>query len=211
MTSINTGMSGGYYQLNSSNSNNAGNSGQANRSGNATLATLLSATGGQQPANNSAYLLDLSPEAQKYLAGSQQSAASTYLSGGGQQSFTLSSKQQAQIAEIIAKYKDAPFTQETYNKIQDELNARGVGANQLAMIDKATSFNPTQILVGALTGKGTQNDDADGSKAQAKVNNFMQQIVSQWKNISTTAGDVAEPVEEGTGDTVAAAGGTAES
>jgi hypothetical protein len=203
MSSINTNLSGGYYQLNGS----SGNSTQANKSANIALATLLQATGdNNQAVNNSAYLLDLSPEAQKYLAGSQQSTASSTL-GGGTQSFTLNSKQREEISAVLLKYKDAPFTQETYNKIQDELTSRGLSGQQLSMIDKATSFNPTQILVGALTGKGTQDSDPTGANAQAKVDNYMQQILGQWKNISTTADDAAE---ETSPDAVQAAGGASE-
>jgi hypothetical protein len=203
MTNINTSIGGmGYYQLNqqSGSTNNSGRS-----SGNITslasaLQSVVGDTNAQSP--NSAYTLDLSPQAQLFLASGGQQANTQTSAFTGSQSFLLKSEQKQTIADIIAKYKDAPFTQETFNQIQDDLEKEGLGAQQLAMIDNATSFNPTQILVEALAGRGSSfNGTVNTQAQQAKVDNYMQDIVKQWRNVSTTAEDVPS-------DAVAAAGGS---
>jgi hypothetical protein len=202
MSTINTGLSGGYYQLNYASGNSAGNT--KNNAAN-PVSSLLQANAGTQAANNNlAYFLDLSPEAQKYMSeGSARNSVSALY--GASQSFTLSSKQRQEISEVIAKYKDAPFTQETYNQIQDDLKAKGLSGQQLSMIDKATSFNPTQVLVGALTGKPTADSDPSGKNAQAKIDNFMSQILSQWKEMSSTVDEALE--EQANASAVAPVGG----
>lgn len=203
MTNINTSIGGmGYYQLNqqSGSTNNSGRS-----SGNITslasaLQSVVGDTNAQSP--NGAYMLDLSPQAQLFLASGGQQANTQTSAFTGSQSFLLKSEQKQTIADIIAKYKDAPFTQETFNQIQDDLEKEGLGAQQLAMIDNATSFNPTQILVEALAGRGSSfNGTVNTQAQQAKVDNYMQDIVKQWRNVSTTADDVPS-------DAVAAAGGS---
>jgi hypothetical protein len=210
MSNINTSIGGaGYYQLNqqSGGANNSANNLGRSPANVGTLASALQATGNnsntQSP--NGAYLLDLSPLAQQYLATNGQASQSSAVGGSSTQTFLLKPEQRQTIADIIASYKDAPFTQETFNQLQDDLEKEGLGAQQLAMIDNAESFNPTQILVDALSGRSSSfSGTASTQSQQAKVDNFMQDIVKQWRNISTTADEVPS-------DAVAAAGGSAES
>jgi hypothetical protein len=109
-------------------------------------------------------------------------------SGGakGQGSFLLSAQQRQTIADILAKYKDAPYNQDTFNQIQDDLNAAGLGTNTLSMKDQAKSFNPLMVLVNALNGGSTSssNTGVPGSAdEQSKANNFIQGIIQQWQNL----------------------------
>lgn len=187
MSTINIQTAGGYYQL--------GNA----ASGSAAVSTAGASLQQHNTLNGfdpSAYLLDLSPEAQKYLNGSLSLSSSN--SG-----FLLNGGQRQAISDIIAKYKDAPFTQDTYNKIQNDLIEAGLGPDQLGRMDKVKSFNPTQLLINALSGR---NDNSGAiltdSDIQTKSANYMQQIVSQWKDISTTFG------KEEASDAVQAAGGS---
>ena len=102
----------------------------------------------------------------------------------------LSSQQRQQIDSIIAKYKDAPFTQDTYKKIQDDLKSSGLSAIKLAAEDKINSFNSTEVFMNALYGDSTINDGTsffDNSDEQANSDSYMNQILSKWKNISTTS------------------------
>lgn len=204
MSIINTNIgNSGYYQLNNPSGNTTGGSGVT-----PTLASSLLQGNSADPSNYSAaYLLDLSPEAQKYLSSSPQAASSTL--PGQQQSFTLTAAQREQINQILEKYKDQPFTQETFNKIQDELTQAGLGPQQMSMIDKATSFNPTQILIDALTGRSNNQSSTSDQTQQAKVDNYLQQIVGQWKSISTTVNEDGSATGDIARDAVAATGGTA--
>ncbi len=204
MSSISTNIgNSSYYQLNGSSGNTTG---QSNISVASLATSLLNPNSTSNGSTFSdAYTLDLSPAAQQYLAGNPTSASSSISSAN--KGFVLSSKQREEVSEIIAKYKDQPFTQDTYNKIQDDLNAAGLSPQKLSMIDKATSFNPTQILVSALTGKPASNaSDTSDAAQQTKSTNFMQQIMAQWKAISTTADDAATPSDT-PADAVTAAGG----
>lgn len=180
INTLNTFSGAEYYQL-----SKQSNTGQASNSG---LASILSGTtsGSAVPtSDNSAYTLNLSPAAQQYLAAQG--------SDSNQTQFLLTPKQQQKIDEILAKYKDAPFTQETFDKIQDDLSAAGLSSNTLAMLDKVKSFDATQVLIDALSGrdasvtddtsKYTASDDVENTKSE----NYMQQIIKQWKDISTTA------------------------
>lgn len=181
MTSISSSpYSGQYYQLPTSNTSSVATTPTP------TIPALASPT-----ASNSlgAYLLDLSPDAQSYLSNYSSSDSSTG-SSGGTGSFVLSNAQQKQISDILAKYKDAPQTQDTFNKIQDDLKAAGLSPQQLAETDKVKSFNPTQILINALNGNygtpgaSTTTSDAD---EQTKSNNYVQSIIKQWQSISSVA------------------------
>jgi hypothetical protein len=136
-------------------------------------------------------LVDLSPEAQSYLAalgmGDPSGAGQDTGSGGG---FLLTPQQQQQIGDILAKYKDAPFTQDTYNQIQNDLKAAGLSPDQLALEDQMRTFNPTQILLDALDGVQTDPNAGNflsNNNEQGNADSYMQQIVSQWQSLSTTA------------------------
>ncbi|MDE3059836.1 MAG: hypothetical protein KGJ06_02365 [Pseudomonadota bacterium] len=183
--------SNSYYQLPAGTPKNATNS-------------LLQAMSQAAPQDSSAGisdLVDLSPQAQSIL--NQMNSGSTAAPGLNPGSgFVLSPQQQQQISAILAKYKDAPFTQDTYNQIQNDLKAAGLSPDQLSLEDQAKKFDPTQVLVDALNGinSPTDNNLFGNSSEQANASSYMQQIVSQWRNISSTAGSA-----------VTAAGGTASS
>jgi hypothetical protein len=201
MTSINNFGNSGYYQLTQS----GGGAGGANQSGTAGAQVRAAANRNAIPTgdNNAAYLLNLSPQAQQYLSGSRSA----------QQSFQLSRQQQQAVDAIIAQYKDAPFNQETFNRIQDDLNEAGLGVETLKMLDKAKHFNATSVLISALTG-GKGGAEADGfvsdSESAGKADGYLQTIVSQWKNLVATAKDKLQDVagDDTSKDAVQAAGGS---
>jgi len=158
-----------------------------NASPTATLAQALSADASNGSSNNSAYLLSLSPEAQQYL---NADSGAQGLTGTNSGSFTLSTQQQQAIASILAKYKDAPYTQDTFDQIQNDLNTAGLGANQLSLQDQNKNFNPTQMLLDDLNGNYTAADalaSPNSGTEQTKVSNYMQQIAAEWKNMQPTS------------------------
>ncbi|MCD6035173.1 MAG: hypothetical protein K0R63_914 [Rickettsiales bacterium] len=135
-------------------------------------------------------VLDLSPEAQSYLEGLTLTSASDESATTGD-NFMLTNAQRQKISEILAKYKDAPFTEDTYHQIQNDLKMAGLAPDQLALQEKVRSFNPTQVLIDALSGKeDTQkiSNPLDTSDQQSKMNGYMDEIFSEWKGISTTLG-----------------------
>jgi len=107
--------------------------------------TLLSAvnSGGEtaqiSAASGSAYLLDLSPEAQSYLNDNISPLdtagylSATALASGQNQAFISGRIQQQQINNILQKYNSAPGTQADYEQIQTDLQAAGLSANQLSI------------------------------------------------------------------------------
>ncbi len=176
MTTINTSLySGQYYQLGQAGSGGTTSSGTSARTSSANSAAGLS----------SAYLLDLSPDAQEYLNNLGKSSDS----GSSSDSFLLSSSQQKQLGDILAKYQGLPLTQENYDKLQDDLQAAGLSPDQLAAKEKARTFNPTQILLDALSGKDPEPVDAkaDSEAQQKKADNFMAQIVGTWQKTAPAA------------------------
>lgn len=186
MSSITSSAGGYYYPLSGSGSQ------ASSATGSLSSALLNASSTGVSSFDSSAYTLDLSPEAQKYLSGLNN--------GQGSTQFTLSDKQQQAINDILAKYKDAPFTQDTFNQIQNDLNAANLGPQFLALTDKINSFNPSQVLIDALNGGASSNVTGLGdltsdnsSNQQTKIDNYMQGIISQWKSVSTTAGDSSTP------------------
>ncbi len=198
MTSVTNNLNANYYNLNNSSSGQA----QTGHAGGVpSLATYLNqtASGDSKSNTHAAYNLDLSPNAQNYLSGLSQTSATsnnpltnsdTSMSFASSNGFLLSDKQQQTIQSIIAKYKDAPYTQDTFQKIQDDLTQAGLSPKQLSLEDNARNFSTTKVLVAALSGQST-SDPASSSSIQSdeKTNsdNYMQGIMKQWKNISTTA------------------------
>ncbi len=179
MTSIASSLNSQYYQLN----------GQAPGMAVPTpsLSAALSADDGTVSPSSSAsdaFLLDLSPQAQSILGGGGGTT-------GGDGSFTLTPSQQSQISAILAKYKNAPMTQDTYNQIQNDLQAAGLSPQQLAQQDQAKSFNATQVLINALSGQQTDTTPVGASDAQeqTKSSTYMQNILSQWQSMSTQGSD----------------------
>ena len=96
-----------------------------------------------------AYRLDLSPEALEYL----DKAAGDR--------FALTKEQEETLARIVNRHKGAPFNQETFNLIQDELHEAGLSPEKLAQ------------------------DDAE--EVSTKINNYLQQIVSLWQTLAEKA------------------------
>lgn len=184
MSSI-SALSGNYYQLSSLLSGNSGTAAAPAGTGSApSLAQALNASSSRTGSSSyaDAYLLNLSPQARAMMSGT--SASST----NADSSFQLSSAQQKEIAGIIAKYKDAPFTQETFEAIQKDLQAAGLDTQTLSLKDKVNSFNPTMVLISALNGdySGSQGDSTTQADAQTKSSNYLQNIVRQWKSVSST-------------------------
>lgn len=139
-------------------------------------------------AQQSSYLLDLSPEAQAFMGQSPNtSSAAQSLSGN----FILNSKQQKQIFDVLTQFKDEPFTKETYDKIDAALDKLGLSADALAIKDKARGINTTSMLLAALNGTGgelsqnllsTPNDE----QMQTKKDNYVKNVLAKWSDISTT-------------------------
>jgi hypothetical protein len=180
MTSINT--SANYYPLTNQQSGASNNS-----AANPTLSllnALQGSPGNSASTNSDSYILNLSPAAQQLLSGNTSSSTS----GNGNGNFILSSAEQKAVTAILAKYATAPQTQDTFNKIQDDLKAAGLDPNTLAQKDKINSFNPTETLINALNGNNpdllnNQNSSTDSTE-QTKSSNYLQNIVKQWQNLS---------------------------
>lgn len=191
MSGINalTTSSGNYYSL-----AGQGTTSHESKTGktSASLTSSLLATLAEDETANSAdtaVQVKLSAAAQAYLAkmnGTTSSSTSTT-------SFSLTKQQAQKIDDILAKYKDSPFTQTTFEKIQDELKAAGLSADQLRVKDQVSSFNPTQSLISALN--GTDGETAQPTAAtrlaesQSKAEAYMKNIITAWKSISTTVGE----------------------
>lgn len=177
MSSI-TGLLGNLYSLTGQQSGTSSGSTSAVN----TLSDAMDAiadTVDESSNSQNAYAVSLSPEAQKYLNGA----------GSSNDSFVISPAQQRKIEEIIAKYKDAPFTQETFEAMQQELADAGLGSQQLTLMEKIKSFSPTSILLQALDGTSTPPEEQQATSddaLQAKANNYLESIVKQWQKISTT-------------------------
>ncbi len=172
--STNYGLSSsGYYSL--------AQSGSTAVTTSTTNAAKTAAASSAENANLSAYLLDLSPEARDYLNNSAVSAVS---------GFTLSKTQQSAIDAILQKYKDQPYTQDTFNQIQADLQQAGLSPDQLAQQQQVKDFNPTQTLINALSGKESDNSDAlgllqnDGSQYDSQKQNFVQGLIDKFKKIA---------------------------
>lgn len=171
MTTINPYTSS-YYSL-------LGNS-QAQTTETTPAASTTADTPATTPSLSSAYSLDLSPQAQNYL---NQSMATGSTNG----SFVLSQADEQKISDILDKYKDAPFTQDTYNKILADLKEAGLAPDQLAAKDEVKTFNATQTLLDALNGKDTPitTPASAQEESQKKASNYVQGILQDWKSIST--------------------------
>jgi hypothetical protein len=189
MSAINTQLQphiqhSGYYQLNQT---AGGQTGGATR----TSASALRAAGvnavSQATNFSDAVLVDLSPEAQKYLSGlAKQPAISEGFTGND--TFVLSSQQRLALSSLLEKYKNGPYTQETFDAIQDDLQKAGLSPQTLSAREKANSFNATAVLVDALNGgRGTTpgSTPISDEALEKKAANYMQEVIGQWKKISS--------------------------
>lgn len=193
MTSVTSYYSGNYYSLSSS------SQGQGNATSNAatSAAALLSAQSAQtttladETSASSAYQLSLSPEAQAYIASLNSGSSSSTAASSTSSDITLTSQQAQQIKDIVLKYKDAPFTQDTFNQIQDDLRASGLGADQLAAQQEMSQFNPTSIFLDALNGVDTSGEVQSSDQLMSDVNSiadsYMKKVQTLWQSVSTTA------------------------
>lgn len=197
MTTINTAANGIFTSLKDSGTSSS----TAQQAGNALLNTLTGSPSDQQTgktSNEKAFLLDLSPEAQSFLNPSDSSSANGAMTQL-YKNFILTSKQQKQIDDVIAKYKDEPFTKETYYKIEAELDDLGLSPEALAIKDKARSVNTTSMLLDALNGTGGDLSQSllggtDDEQSQTKKDNYVKVLLEKWSDISTTIDD--EPSTE---------------
>lgn len=152
---------------------------------------LSSATGstGDTAQQLSSYMLDLSEQAKAYLLEQENKAKENAL-GKAADSFSLSTVEQKQLRDIIAQYKNAPLTQETFELIQQELTAKGIGAEQLAAKEQVNSFNATQLFLDALNGTQTAlSTEQISSSVQTKKENYLTDIIEYWASISTAESD----------------------
>lgn len=154
--------------------------------------TSNSPTGGAKSAVSSddmSYLLSLSEEARNYLT-SQAAKPADDSKDSDAKSFILSIDQQQKLNQIIAKYKDAPFTQATFDAMLEELGDAGLAPDQMAAKDQMRQINPTQSLLDALNGatSSTLPGTVDTSGQKAKGDAYLKAIFNQWESISTTAG-----------------------
>jgi hypothetical protein len=148
-----------------------------------------SSTGAGNASSNDSYLLDLSPEAQAYLSNSSASGAAT--STGSATSATgygivLSPVQQDKLTAILEKYKDAPYTDTTFQSIQKDMKAAGIGADALAGQSEMRNLSPTAMLLNALSGGDASVGTIGGSADIANMEtNFLGQVTSQWQTMSS--------------------------
>lgn len=184
-----------YYQLSSlqnstSSSTSGGGKGNAATSPTEMLLNALQEADGNssQKDNTDAFSLNLSPAAQMLMNNSDNQTSSSSTAGT---SFTLTKAQQADIQAILEKYKDAPATQDTFNAIQNDLEAAKLGPDQLSAQDQITSFNTLSSLLNYLNGDfNTVNSAATTlSNQQDKANNYMQSVMTLWQSISSGSPD----------------------
>ena len=189
MSSITNVNNSGYYQL----SNPSAGAGGASTSPTSALMQALGISSDSQSAASpsAAYLLDLSPQAQQYLNGG---ASATSPINSSSANFTLTAQQQQSIATILAKYKDAPYTQATFDNIQNDLQATGLDPATLSRVDQAQNFNATELFIDDLNGDYSDAAAMTNPDESTKSSNYMQQIISEWKTISgNTSASAPDP------------------
>jgi hypothetical protein len=175
------GNTGSYYSLSTLLSSGSGGSAALSGTSLATLLQSLISPGSGSASSANAYQLDLSPQAQQILAGGSAGQSS---GSGASGSFVLTAAQQAAIKDIIAKFKDAPLDQNTFNQIQNALAAAGLSPQALAAEDQIKSFNPTNVLLEALGGNysNIQTPSTTAAGEQAKETDYMQSVANLWKS-----------------------------
>lgn len=158
---------------------------QAGKTSQLEQALKQAANGGGDTAQQlSSYMLDLSEQAKAYLAG-QTAQATT--ADPETENFSLSQAELKQLRDIIARYKDAPLTQATYDQIAQELKSAGLGADQLAAKEQVNAFNPLQLFLDAFNGTNTAlTSEQIGSAAQVKKDNYVSGIIEYWASINTS-------------------------
>jgi hypothetical protein len=142
-----------------------------------SLAGILNGTGNTSPLS-------------ALLGGGDNSGLSGLFGGSAVTSFAITKDQQDQITAIIAKYKDAPYTQDTFNQIQNDLSKAGLAPSIMALKDQTKAFNPAEVLISALNGTSMDTVNSqlgtDATGEQTKQNTYIASIIKQWQDISTT-------------------------
>ncbi|MES2984513.1 MAG: hypothetical protein V4735_04920 [Pseudomonadota bacterium] len=180
MTTINpySVLSNGNYSLTQS----TGTAGSAASTTSATANTAASTT----DTTSLAYMLNLSPQAQNYLSSGITGSSASASSG----SFTLSAQQQKQLDAIIEKHRGEPYTQETFDAIQEDLVKSGLSPDQLAQQAKVNAFNPTLSLLDALSGT---NSNAQliptDSQLQTKIQTYVNDVARRFEKVAAAEDD----------------------
>ncbi len=167
--------------------------------------------GNASSSSGNSYLLDLSAEAQAYLtsgngSGGGSQGSSTSSTGA---SIVLSPVEQDKLTAILQKYKNAPYTEATFQNIQKDMSAAGIGADSLAAKAEMRNLNPTAMLLNALNGgDGSVGTVGNSTDIASMETSFMGKVNSQWQAISsdydsTTGGSKSQPSVDDT-----TAGGT---
>jgi hypothetical protein len=153
--------------------------------------SLLLGIDSSQPDNNPldvADILSLSPQAQSYIDFTNLVSNTPADPALGGAALNLSDDQKAKFDATIDKYKDAPFTHETYVKILNDLAAQGLSAEQIALQSAPPSFDLSAILLDTLSGENSSSSNVlnlfTGTQ-QAQTVDFNQQVVAQWESVST--------------------------
>ena len=194
MSGINalTTSTGNYYSL-AGQGTSSGEAKTGKTSASLTSSLLATLAEDKSASTDSAVQVKLSSAAQAYLAKLNGTTSSSTTSSSTSTSFSLTKQQAQKIDDILAKYKDSPFTQETFEKIQDELKAASLSADQLRVKDQVSSFNPTQSLISALNGTDSETSQPTAAtrlaEGKTKAQNYMANIITAWKSISTTVGE----------------------
>lgn len=187
MSSVNTLFSGNFYQLNSQEKSSTSGTGNALEQ---LVSSVKQATTSDQSEKAATDLLDLTAEAQAYLERTQATADKSE-ELDKVTPFILSRKDQATLNSIINKYKDAPFTQESFQQMQQELKSANVSSEQLAAKEKMRTLSPARMFIDIMAGKEITPvvSLADDKSFQAKGERYMRDVITRWSEISTTIDD----------------------
>jgi hypothetical protein len=107
-----------------------------------------------------AAIVDLSEAAQEYLA--QQGGANAGV-------ISLNDSQKQKLADILAKYKDAPINDDTLSSLYNDLKQAGLTPEALSDIHKALSFNPIEVFLQLLAGDSSGDNDASPTDSALSV------------------------------------------
>lgn len=168
-------------------------------SGTESLSDILAPTTQAEKAKatpEDAVTLNLSDEAKELLK--QASPLFTDFSG---ERFILNNSQRQTIESIIQSYKDAPFSDETYEAMMSDLEQAGLSPELLTIKEQVASINPVNIFLSAMNGEELNFDqlgELSPEIIEAKENNYMLDIVARWHSISTyeDPADVTPPATQ---------------
>lgn len=191
MSTITTTNLSQFYALKDTKNANTGST--PGQSSAPSLASALSAISGAktdtaQAASGSSYLLDLSETARNYLERLNDTQATQSSSTTQRTGIVLNSTQQQTLADILTKYKDAPYNDATFRLIQQDLDDAGIGADTLAAKQQVKQLNTTLIFLDVLNGgDGSAGTIGDSETLKSQAKGYLESVVAQWEKISTTA------------------------